>query len=179
MSCLCYQASCPHGWHWHSDYLWPQGDAWCLCQLLMAARDEVAQEYQSMIKGLRPVLEGFVVTMHEGACETGSQIPRALARKDLTYCSHKPECIVTTNPDRSVLITIITWHFEFRPMNVSILHLKYNYCARSESRFACYSHCYVTWYPLTTGTVASQCPSARDAVLVTRYLAPIISACLN
>ena len=29
------------------------------------------------IKGLRPVLEGFVVPMHEGACETGSQIPRA------------------------------------------------------------------------------------------------------
>ena len=33
-----------------------------------------------MFKGLRPVLEGFVVTMHEGACETGSQIPRASAR---------------------------------------------------------------------------------------------------
>ena len=33
-----------------------------------------------MLKGLRPVLEGFVVTMHEGACETGSQIPRALAQ---------------------------------------------------------------------------------------------------
>ena len=33
-----------------------------------------------LFKGLRPVLEGFVVTMHEGACETGSQIPRALAR---------------------------------------------------------------------------------------------------
>ena len=32
-----------------------------------------------LLKGLRPVLEGFVVTMHEGACETGSQIPRALA----------------------------------------------------------------------------------------------------
>ena len=30
-----------------------------------------------MIKGLRPVLEGFVVPMHEGACETGSQILRA------------------------------------------------------------------------------------------------------
>ena len=30
-----------------------------------------------IIKGLRPVLEGFVVPMHEGACETGSQIPRA------------------------------------------------------------------------------------------------------
>ena len=33
-----------------------------------------------MFKGLRPVLEGFVVSMHEGVCETGSQIPRALAR---------------------------------------------------------------------------------------------------
>ena len=30
-----------------------------------------------IFKGLRPVLEGFVVPMHEGACETGSQIPRA------------------------------------------------------------------------------------------------------
>ena len=30
-----------------------------------------------LLKGLRPVLEGFVVPMHEGACETGSQIPRA------------------------------------------------------------------------------------------------------
>ena len=126
------------------------------------------------IKGLRPVLEGFVVTMHEGACEPGSQIPR-----DLTYCSHKPECIVTTKPDRSVLITIITWHFQFRPVNASILHLKDDYRARSESRFACYSHYYVTWCPLTTGIVTSQCPSARDAVLVTRYLMPFISACLN
>ena len=34
----------------------------------------------AVVKGLRPVLEGFVVIMHEGACVTGSQIPRALAR---------------------------------------------------------------------------------------------------
>ena len=35
----------------------------------------------NVFKGLRPVLGGgVVVTMHEGACETGSQIPRALAR---------------------------------------------------------------------------------------------------
>ena len=33
-----------------------------------------------MFKGLRPVLEGFVVPMHEGVCETESQIPRALTR---------------------------------------------------------------------------------------------------
>ena len=70
-----------------------------------------------LFKGLRLVLEGSVVTMHEGACETGSKIPR-----DLTYCSHKPQ-----NPDRSVLITNITWHFPFCPVNVSILHLKYDY----------------------------------------------------
>ena len=76
----------------------------------------------SVFKGLRPVLEGFVVPMHEGTWETGSQIPR-----DLTYCSHKPECIGTTNPDRSVLITIITWPFQFHPMNVSNLHVKGTY----------------------------------------------------
>ena len=84
--------------------------------------------------------------------------PEGVTPRDLTYCLHKPECIVTTNPDRSVLIPIITWHFQFRPVNVSILHLKYDCRAWSESRFACYSHCYVTWYPLTTGIVASQCP---------------------
>ena len=59
------------------------------------------------------------------------------------------------------------------------LHLKYEYGARSESRFASYSHCRVTWCPLTTGTVASQCPSAKDAALVTRYLTPLTSACLK
>ena len=32
------------------------------------------------LKGLRAVLEGFVVTMHKGAYETRSHIPRALAR---------------------------------------------------------------------------------------------------
>ena len=136
--------------------------------------DALMGELRSLLKGLRPVLEGFVVTMHSGLCE---QYVKSLGI--WLPVSHAPSTIVTTNPDRSVLITIITWHFQFRPVNVSILHLKYDYRARSESRFACCSHCYVTWYPLTTGIVASQCPSARDAVLVTRYLTPIISACLN
>ena len=56
--------------------------------MIINVRPGIRIEYQSgviwyqgdMIKGLRPVLEGFVVTMHEVACETGSQIPRALAR---------------------------------------------------------------------------------------------------
>ena len=87
-----------------------------------------------MFKGLRPVLEGF------------SQCTRARAKqevkswgrspRDLTYCSHKPECTGTTNPDRSVLITIITWHFQFHPLNVSNLHVKGAYVleARAVSR---------------------------------------------
>ena len=38
-------------------------------------------EYQQcIIKGLRLVLEGFVVTMHLGTCKTGSQIPRPVGR---------------------------------------------------------------------------------------------------
>ena len=32
------------------------------------------------LKGLRPALEGVVVTMHEGACETRSQILRLISR---------------------------------------------------------------------------------------------------
>ena len=131
-------------------------------------------------KGLRLVLEGFVITMYEGKCETESQIPRpcALWQPICGSCT-KPECIVTTNPDRSVLITIITWHFQFHLVNVSILCLKYEYGAWGESRFACYSHCYVIWCPLMTGIVASQCTSASDAVLMTCFLTPLTSACLK
>ena len=40
-------------------------------------RPKLASGKNEMIVGLRPALEGFVVTMHEGACETGSQIPTA------------------------------------------------------------------------------------------------------
>ena len=33
-----------------------------------------------MFKGLKQVLEGFVVIMQEGACKTGSQIPRSIGQ---------------------------------------------------------------------------------------------------
>ena len=49
----------------------------------------------------------------------------------------------------------------------------------SESRFTRYSHCYITWCPITTGIVASQYPSSRHAVLARRCLTPSILACLN
>ena len=81
-----------------------------------------------MIKGLRPILEGFVV-----------QCTRARAKrevKSLTYCSQMPECIGTTKPDRSVFITIITRHFQTHPVNVSNINVKGAYVleARAASR---------------------------------------------
>ena len=36
------------------------------------------------------------------------------------------------------------------PVNLTILHSNGEYDAWSESRFTCYSYCYVTWYLLTT-----------------------------
>ena len=88
---------------------------------------------KDMFKGLRAVLEGFVVPMHEGAVETGSQIPWPIGRGFLTYCSHKPECIERAIPDRSVLSTIITRHFQIHHMNVSNLYVigKYVFVARA------------------------------------------------
>ena len=82
---------------------------------------------------------------------------RARAKQDLTYCSYK-HC--DNKPGRSVLITMIAWYFQVHLVNVTILNLKYEYGIRGESHFACFSHCYVTWYPLMTRIVTSQCPSA-------------------
>ena len=47
-------------------------------------------------------------------------------------------------------------------MNVSILHLEYEYRARSESRFACYSHSYDGNCRLTIPIAKGPC--ARDAL---------------
>ena len=40
---------------------------------------------------------------------------------DWPYSSHVTEYSVTTKPDSAVLITIMTWHFSFHPMNVSVV----------------------------------------------------------
>ena len=113
--------------------------------------------------------------MHEGACE---QEVKLFAR-DLIHCSYKPKCTVTTNLDKSVLITIIACHFQFHFAIVSIFHFKFEYGAQNDISFACYSHCYVTWYPLSTGIVASQCLLSWDAAPVTSNLRPLISVGLN
>ena len=69
-------------------------------------------------------------------------------------CDNKPRQ-TSLNHDYNMM-------FSFHLMNVNILHLKYEYCAQSESCFACYSHCYITWFPLMTRIVASQCPLATS-----------------
>ena len=61
--------------------------------------------------------------MHWSLVRNRKSNPKGVSPRDLTYCSHKPDCIGKTNPDRSVLITIITWNFQFHPMNVSNLHI--------------------------------------------------------
>ena len=64
--------------------------------------------------------------MHEGACEQEVKSRgRGIWRTVRTSSS-------------AVLITIVAWYFEFQVMDISILHLKYEYGAQSESRFACY-----------------------------------------
>ena len=71
---------------------------------------------------------------------TGCLILEAVKPRDWTQCPHLPDYTVTANPDRSVLITIITSHFKFHPMNISILYLKVEFSARSQVSFKCQSH---------------------------------------
>ena len=70
--------------------------------------------------------------------------------------------------------------FLFHPLNVSSIHVKGAYVleAKAMSR-ASPIVCYVTWCPLTTGIVALQYPSSREAVLVRRCPTPLISVRLN
>ena len=138
----------------------------------------IREHSRIFIKGIRPVPGRFGCPNALGLVRNRNSNPGGVSHRDLTYCSHKPECIGTTNPDRSVLITIITWHFQFHPVNISNLHVKGAYVFEARA-VTCSSHCYVTSCPLTTGIVASQYPSSRDAELVRGCLSPLISACLN
>ena len=115
---------------------------------------------ESLFKGLRLILEGFVVAMHEGACVQDVPIPRAVRPKDSTYCSQKPECIVTTNFDRPVLIPIIA-HFFIWYSTIK----RRIWCLRRES-FRVLLPFYVTWQYL----------SSSDEERMLRCLRP---GCLN
>ena len=67
---------------------------WMMCFLLTTL---VLLRIIKIFKGLRPDLEGFVVTMHEGACETGSQIPKPFGRGIWRTVRTSPTPIELTN----------------------------------------------------------------------------------
>ena len=77
--------------------------------------------------------------------------PKGVSARDLTYCSHKPVRIGTTIPERSVLITIITWRLQFHPVNVSNLHVKGVYVLEARAVSRAPPIVYVTWCPLNDG----------------------------
>ena len=72
---------CGGGCHWQGTASGPQKSYWQVQKVTLAGPKSHTRSKMShwsvIIVGLRPALEGFVVTMHEGACETGSQIPTA------------------------------------------------------------------------------------------------------
>ena len=59
--------------------------------------------YIAILRRLRPVLEGIIVTLHEGMCE--QEVPMSSV---WTYFSSMPSCIVTTKPNRLVWIMNVT-----------------------------------------------------------------------
>ena len=95
--------------------------------------------------------------MHEGMCEQevkswdhqaeGFDILFTQAR---VHCDNKPQQI---GLDHDYNLTFF--------VNVSILRLKYKYGAQSESRFACYSYCYVMWCPLNDGNFRLTMPLVK------------------
>ena len=134
------------------------------------------EKCENMFKGLRLLLEGFVVIMHEGTCETGSRIPRPTSRG--ISCTGHTSRSALWQQTWHILISIITWHFQFHLVNVSILHLKYKYMLEVKAVLRA-TTIVTSRCPLMTGIVASQCLLARDAVLMTCNLTPLISACLK
>ena len=64
----------------------------------------------SWLKGLRTVLVGLLSLCTRVHANKKSH-SRARRVRNWIYCRHVPKMIVPTNPDRPVLITIITRHF--------------------------------------------------------------------
>ena len=94
----------------------------------------------------------FVVTVHKGACETGGRLVEGL---DVLFAQDR--VLVTRKPDRSILITIMIWHFLFTLWMLVFFTLKTNMVLELRA----------ISIPVVKGL------SARDV-----YLTPLISACL-
>ena len=81
----------------------------------------VATSPQCVTSGIKTGSGDVCCHSARGHVRTGRLNPEAVRSRDWTYCSHKPECIVTTNLARPVLVTIIRWLFNFKPWMYSAL----------------------------------------------------------
>ena len=72
-----------------------------------------------ILKGLRPILGGFVVTVHEGACETGSQIPNILFAQARGHCDNKPRQI-GLNHDYNMTFSISPRECYYSPLKIRL-----------------------------------------------------------
>ena len=63
--------------------------------------EEIVLKLTQLFKGLRKALKRFVATMHQNTGGQKVSIPSTLS--DITYCPHKPRCIVTTSPEKNGL----------------------------------------------------------------------------
>ena len=86
----------------------------------------VSDKEKPLFKGIKTSSGGVCCHNAQGHIWNKKSNPKAYRPRDLTYCLHKPECIVTTNPNRLLLIMTITWHFQFYLMNVSISIINMN-----------------------------------------------------
>ena len=85
---------------------------------------------QVYAEGIKTNSGGICCHNARGHVRNRKSNPESFSPSDLTYCWHK-HC--DKNPDRSALIMIITWHFQFHPMNVSNLRIKHAYmCSKRE-----------------------------------------------
>ena len=98
--------------------------------------------------------------------------PEAVRPQNVTRCSRKLECSVATNPDWSVLSTIITWHFQLHLVNLCNLHFL---CTNMALKVTTVSRATL----IVTSHVIPQFPTSRDAALLTRDLTSVMLACLN
>ena len=112
---------------------------------------------QKLIEELRPVLGGFVATMHEGAWI-------------MTFCLHKPGCIVTTKADwplsRLQHDIFILSHREYYPLNSRMWFSK-------QALFRALLRLVRHLAPRNNRSCPSQWLSSRNDVLVTRYRIPV------
>ena len=56
----------------------------------------------NVIQGIKTGSGGVCCHNARGRVRNRKSNPEDFSPRDLTYCSHKPECIVATNPDRSI-----------------------------------------------------------------------------